>query len=526
MSRFESFIILVCLAVHLAVVAETGRSSEAIAAIEAALRAGNFSNALQLAQSELQHSPQNKTLWALKGVALARLGHDKEALAAYNRALGMSPDYLAALEGAAELEYKTGSRRAVVLLSRITKLRPDDPTTHAMLGVLAYKQHQCDSAVAHFRASRQLINSQPLALEDYGSCLIEMQQAGNAISVFQQIQGLQPDNPHARYNLAVAQLSAHQAKDAIATLQPLLQMQPQDPDILGLASSAYEETGDTPQAVSLLRQAIAINPTIFKYYVDFAALSFNHQSFQVGIDMINAGLKQIPTAAPLYVVRGILLIQLGQFENGEADFAVATRLDPGQTAGAVAEGLALLQQSNLEQALATVSSQLKTHPKDAFLQYLQAQILLQQGPDPESPQFKEAVAAAVLSTQLNPDFVLARDLLGNLYLKAGQIDKSIEQSRRALQQSPSDQEAVYHLIQALRHNGKDKKAELPALVACRGEAVTSHRMSLRLLERSCGHHARAACRPLRHRLAVLPVTNSLRQATSKATCRVAATIAY
>ena len=31
------------------------------------------------------------------------------------------------------------------------------------------------------------------------------------------------------------------------------------------------------------------------------------------------------------------------------------------------------------------------------------------------------------------------------------------------------------------------------LVACRGEAVTSHRMSLRLVERSCSH-ARAACR--------------------------------
>jgi tetratricopeptide (TPR) repeat protein len=55
-------------------------------------------------------------------------------------------------------------------------------------------------------------------------------------------------------------------------------------------------------------------------------------------------------------------------------------------------------------------------------------------------------------------------LLGNLYLKSGQIDKSIEQSRRALQQSPSDQEALYHLIQALRHNGKDTKGELPVLV--------------------------------------------------------------
>jgi hypothetical protein len=37
------------------------------------------------------------------------------------------------------------------------------------------------------------------------------------------------------------------------------------------------------------------------------------------------------------------------------------------------------------------------------------------------------------------------------------------QSRRALQENPSDQEALYHLIQALRKN-KDPKGELPALV--------------------------------------------------------------
>jgi tetratricopeptide (TPR) repeat protein len=181
--------------------------------------------------------------------------------------------------------------------------------------------------------------------------------------------------------------------------------------------------------------------------------------------MISAGLKQIPDAASLYVARGILHIQLGRFEEGESDFTTATRLDPGQTSSAVAEGLALIQQSNLDQALMTVRSQLKSHPKDSFLQYMQAQILFQQGgADPDTPQFKEAVTAALLSTQLKPDFVLARDLLGNLYLKSGQIDQSIEQSRRALQASPSDQEALYHLIQALRHSGKDTKGELPALV--------------------------------------------------------------
>jgi tetratricopeptide (TPR) repeat protein len=444
--------------------AQTASMGPTTSQIQSALRTGEFAQALQLSDAALKTSPSNATLWTMKGIALSRLGREKDALVAYDRALSISPEYLAALEGAAEIEYKAGNARAVPLLNRILKLRPDDPTSHAMLGVLAYKQRDCTSTVKHFRASREVIDSQPAALAQYGSCLMDLQQAGDAVAVFQQIKSLQPDDPHAQYNLAVAQLIANLAKEAIATLQPLLRASGPEPDVLDLASSAYEETGDTPQAVKLLRQAIIADPKNSKYYVDFAAISFNHQSFQVGVDMINAGLQQVPKPAPLYVARGILYVQLGQFDKAEADFANAMRIDPSQTSGAVAQGLALVQQSNLDQALATVRSELKAHPTDAFLQYMQAQILSQQGAEPDTAQFKEAVASAVLSTQINPDFVLARDLLGNLYLKAGAVEKSIQESRRALQLSPSDQEALYHLIQALRKSGKDTKGELPGLV--------------------------------------------------------------
>ncbi len=439
-----------------------GDSSGTIA-IETALRARDFEQALQLTHSRLRELPNDAKLWTLEGIALSKLGRDKEALNTYDRALRISPKYLAALEGAAELEYKAGSARARPLLEQILKLRSNDPTAHGMLGVLAYKEHDCTAATKHFRASKDLISSQPVALAEYGSCLMKLQQPQDALLVFQQILTLRPDDLHARYNLAVVQLAAGHASDAVSTLQPLLRTTQEDPDVLDLASSAYEETDDTPQAVNLLRRAIVLDPTKVRYYVDFATLSFTHQSFQVGIDVINAGLKQIPSAAPLYVARGVLYIQLGQYEKGEADFADAIRLDPRETSGAVAEGLAQIQQSNLDQALTTVRSELKKHPEDSFLHYLQAQTLFQKGADPDMVEFKQALAEAQRAVQLKPDFVLARDLLGNLYLKSGQVEEAIEQSRRALQKIPSDQEALYHLIQALRKSG-DTRQELPTLV--------------------------------------------------------------
>jgi tetratricopeptide (TPR) repeat protein len=457
-------LLLSLLGLSLAAWAQTGGSAAAEQSIEAALRARNFSQAYELSRSAVAESPRNPRLLALEAYALMGLGRRSEALNAYNTALSVSPDYLPALEGAAQLEYDAGAKRAAGLLEKILKLHPGEPTAHAMLAVIDYRRHDCASAVSHFAAARQVISSQPVALVEYGSCLVEQDHPQEAIPIFQQILAQHPEDARARYNLAVVELAANQGKDAIAILEPLVEAARPDPDVLDLASSAYEQAGDTPNAVKLLRQAIVLDPKKLKYYVDFATISFTHQSFQVGVDMINAGLEANPQATQLYVARGVLYIQLGQYDQGEADFETANRLDPRQSSGAIAEGLAQMQQSNLDQALATVRSQLQSHSQDAFLHYMEGQVLFQRGVDPGTPEFKQAIAAAELSEKLRPDFELVHDLLGNLYLKSGQMERSIEQSRLALHENPSDQEALYHLIQALRESHRDTKGELPALV--------------------------------------------------------------
>ena len=442
-----------------------GQSStgSGLATIQNELHAGNYSNALTLAQSELVKHPGDARLLALEGIALSRLGRDTEALTAYNNALKSAPDFLAALEGAAGLEYKAESSRAVPLLERILIQRPDDETSHSMLAMYAFRKRDCAKAVTHFRQAGAALASQNLAMQAYGSCLMQLNRAREAVPIFQGLLSNQPDDQRARYNLAVVQFTAKDYSETIKTVQPLLVGVSADSDVLDLASAAYEETGDTPRAVALLRQAILANPHNAKYYVEFAALSSKHDSYQVGIDLINAGITQIPKDSSLYVARGILLVQNGHYPEGRADFETANRLDPGQASAAVAEGLASIQQANLDQALATVQTQLKTHPDEAFLHYLQAEILEQKGADVGSTDFKEALRSAGEAVRLQPDFLLARDLLGNMYLRSGQTEKAIEQCRIVLRSSPKDQAALYHLLLALRKKG-DPKGEVAGIV--------------------------------------------------------------
>jgi cytochrome c-type biogenesis protein CcmH/NrfG len=138
-----------------------GQSRAGVASrIAADLRARNFEQALELSRSALRDSPNDPRLLAMEALALSALGKNHEALASYNSALRLSPDYLPALEGAAQIEYNAGSKHAALLLRRILTIRPNDPTSHAMLGVLAYKDRDCKNAVHHFRASGNVLFSQ------------------------------------------------------------------------------------------------------------------------------------------------------------------------------------------------------------------------------------------------------------------------------------------------------------------------------------------------------------------------------
>lgn len=442
--------------------ARAQESNDAAREISAHLREHDYQGALDLSRAALEKSPKDLRLFAMEGLALSGLGKEHEALAAYNSALKISPDYLPALEGAAQIEYNEGNDHAAVLLKRLLALHPDDPTSNAMMAVVEFKKNDCPDAVEHFKKSEELVATQTVALEQYGACLVRLERPEEAIPILEKAVATDTQDTRARYDLAATQVTAHKSQDAIETLRPMLDADKVDPEVLDLASQAYEDLNDTPQAVKLLRQAIILDPKNPTYYLDFATLSFNHSSFQVGVDMLNVGLAQIPNAAALYGARGILYIQLANYEKGESDLETAEKLDPKESFSADAQGLSELQGHSPEEALVEVRARLRSHPSDAFLHYLLAQILIQRGAPVGSADFREAVREGERAVQINPQLTAARDLLGDLYLKSGESSKAVVQSREALKADPSDQAALYHLVQALRNT--DKKDEIPDLL--------------------------------------------------------------
>jgi tetratricopeptide (TPR) repeat protein len=430
--------------------------------IASALRSQHYQEALELLRPALQASPRNAQLWTMQGVAYEGEGHKKEALTSFHKALKISPDNLPALEGAIQIQYEAGSAAAIPLLQHVLRLRPADQTSHAMLAVLEYQEGNCPAAARHFEKSGSLFDSRPSALHAYAICLVKLKQLDRAADVFQHAVALEPSDERERRLLASIQLMAHQPMKALDTLEPLLQANNPDAGTLELASTAYENAKDTSQAVSTLRQAILLDPRNVNLYLDFANLSFSHESFQVGIDVINDGMALQPSAASLYFARGVLYVQLAEYDKAEADFEKAYELDPKQSLTAAALGLAAAQENDFDRALGKVQASLTREPNDALLLYLQADILAETHPDPGAPEFQLAMHSARQAVSLRPTLGAAHGVLAKLYLQSGKFQEAAEECRKALASDPKDQAAVYHLIQALRKTGNN--AEIPGLL--------------------------------------------------------------
>ena len=425
------------------------------------LQSGKYLEAKDLVERALKNSPSDARLWTLDGLTLVRLQNEDDALAAFERALRLSPDYVPALEGAAEIEYRAGKSEAVPLLRKLLKLRPNDQTAHAMLAGSAFKQGDCETAKNEYAESQPSSTREASGLQEFGACLMKQKRIAEALPVFQHLSEVQPTSVKALYEFAVVQFLMGRYADSVTTLTSRALESAPDADSLDLLAEAYECSSETQRATRALQQAIALRPDVPRYYADLAYICLAHRQFKQGLEIANDGLRRNPNAASLYVARGILDCELGQYDKGLSDFAAAEKLDPNVELSSEARGLAGLQQNDLPETEKTIRDRIRQHPENGFLYYLLGETLRKKGAAPGTADFDEAVQAFRRGIELDPHLILARNAVAALYLAADKPEDAAEQSRLAYHDNPNDQTAIYHLILALRKTNHTD--EIPAL---------------------------------------------------------------
>lgn len=159
--------------------ATPNRQAQAGTLIQQALghiHAGQYSEALQAAESAIRLAPQNPNAHSYRGSALLQLNRTADALRAYQQVARLAP-------GAAVAHYNCGNAlqrlgrwdEAATALRRALKLQPTYSDAHTVLGIVLRAQGDFDGAMRHFE---QAIAINPHAADAHYNKAISCLSAG------------------------------------------------------------------------------------------------------------------------------------------------------------------------------------------------------------------------------------------------------------------------------------------------------------------------------------------------------------
>lgn len=424
-----------------------------------AIRAGRIEQAVRMADRLSEVAPGDPRPLTLKGFALTQLGQPEEALDSYESALALAPDYLPALQGAAELEMRLGRTQAGERLERIVQIQPGNPTAHAMLGVLAYGTGDCERALEHFGRGESVVSGDAEAMRQRAECRFTLGRFEEAAEDFRRLVAGEQANPALRYNLGLALYEAGRTEEAVRELLVAVEaVDPPDIDTLSLLADAQHAALDPPGALETLQRAIKNHPRTERLYLQLAELCIEHGAYDLGVEIVDIGIKNIPGSHRILTMRGILLAELGRYDEAEAAFVAAAEADSDTQSAAVGLSLTLQKTGRMDESIEILKDRVAASPDDAVAQFFYAQALIRQGVEPGSPEFQQALQGLLLAAERLPGEAPPKVELGKLYLRAKQPEQAITVLEEAAQLAPDDRQATYNLMIALRRLGRASEA--------------------------------------------------------------------
>ncbi|HET6900585.1 MAG TPA: tetratricopeptide repeat protein, partial [Vicinamibacteria bacterium] len=300
--------------------------------------------------------------------------------------------------------------------------------------------------------------SDPAALFDAGVILGQAGAHAEAARLFAAARKGYKDPYVAGYNEALMLIEAGDDAGAIRVAQELITEGRGTAELYNLASRALVRAGRIEEAYDALRQATRLEPKAPENYVDLATICVEHDNFDLGLEIVDIGLRELPQSWVLRLQRGVLLAMKGRMPDAETEFEAARRLEPAQAVPYAALGMVWIQGGQTEKAVEVLRAELPRR-KDHVVPYIFAVALLRSGVEAASPAAAEAVSALRASIRANPSFAPAHAELGRLLLKRDELEPAIQELEKATRLDPASTPALYALSQAYRKKGDTARAQ-------------------------------------------------------------------
>ena len=460
-----------------------------------ALKENRFEAALEeLTTAEREH-PFDARVRNFRGIVLARLGRNSEAVAEYREAIRLDPGMEDAYRNLGFLEWTEHQlERAREELERAVKLSPDDSFAHYYLGrvkldaklyVQAFQEldqyrmlwpsdaeflievakgyvglqrlEEARKALDHL-ATLPLSDSQSV---NVAALLLSIHENGTAINLLRKLSNGQAADPAlwAQFDLALAYLlagnyqnAADQARFFTERLHLAHSESADSAPAWSLLGVAYARLGQGERAVKAFQQAATIAPGQEEHWLNLTRELMELRYFAAANAAVQKGLASNPNSYALHLRLGATYLSADRYAEAESVFRnLVVAGDPLPTSYI---GLAqvLLRTGRAEEASSELAAAGKKLGPNFLISYFRGLALDRAGKP------GEAISTFAEAVRLNPRSAEAHFGLGKTELAINRVSDATAELEETLRLAPGNVQARRLLSQAYRRAGDAKTA--------------------------------------------------------------------
>ena len=203
--------------------------------------------------------PQSFLLWNLLGVANNAQSKLDEAIAAWNKALLIKPDFAEAHNNIGAAFLSQGKfEEASAAYDKALLIKPDYANAHYNLGITLQELDRLEEAVASYTKAIALKPDYTEAHYNLGNTLEELGRSTDAEASYRKAIALKPDYAEAHSNLGVALQELGKLEDAEASYRKAIALKPDYADAHSNLGAVLQELGKSEDALVQFKESFEL----------------------------------------------------------------------------------------------------------------------------------------------------------------------------------------------------------------------------------------------------------------------------
>jgi tetratricopeptide (TPR) repeat protein len=465
----QTFIILLLVTAVISCAGPETKKAKYMVKAEQFIKESNWPKARISLQNVLKIDPKDARAFYLLGEVEEKEENLKNALGDYFKAVELKPNYREALIKLGRFYLLSHDfTNAEETADKILKNDPGNPSAETFRGAVFFLKGDSKKAL---EISENAAVKYPYAndlVSFLSSLYVEKGDLRNAEKVLKKgIEG-NPDSTILLSSLADVQMKQGQKGEAENTLKRIIQIEPKELKHRLLLAVYYDRNKMSEKAEEVLKVAIQENPQEEKRYLALSQFYLEHQKYQEGEDVLENGMKALPKSAKI-------LFTLGQVyevrkESPRARSLYEKIIQEKKNEGLVQEAEARLasmelQEGRFNEGEERIDHILRKNPEAEEALTLKGRILMGR------KEYFEAIQSFRTALKGQPERADLLALLGESYLKAGELDLAKDSLDQSLKLNPQLSGARYQeaLVEAGKGHVKEAEKVLEEILKVRPE---------------------------------------------------------